>query len=78
MMNIKKQKHIIHRLEQECDKLNEKLNQAYELGYKTEGKLHDMTNQRDTLIDDLTVLRANNKRLEDENKRLKRGLQGSY
>lgn len=78
MMNIKKQKHIIHRLEQERDKLNEKLNQAYELGYKTEGKLHDMTNQRDTLIDDLTVLRANNKRLENENKRLKRGLQGSY
>lgn len=42
-----------------------------------EDKLHDMTKQRDTLIDDIAVLRANNKRLELENKKLRNKLEGA-
>lgn len=54
-------------LEQERVRLNNKLNQAYEDGYQMEGKYRDMKTQRDTLIDDIAVLRTNNKRLEREN-----------
>lgn len=78
-------KHIIHKLEQERDMykrnwdktlkerdtLNSKLNQSYEDNYKLEGRLHDMTKQRDTLIDDLAVLKANISRLEREDRDLK-------
>ena len=48
----------------ERDTLNNKLNQAYENGYQMEGELHDMTKQRDTLIDDLTWYKAKVDRLE--------------
>ena len=48
----------------ERDTLNSKLNQSYEDNYKLEGQLHDMTKQRDTLIDDIAVLKANISRLE--------------
>lgn len=51
----------------ERDTLKDKLNQAYEDNYKLEGQLHDMTKQRDTLIDDIAVLKANISRLEREN-----------
>lgn len=54
----------------ECDTFNNKLNQAYENGYQMEGELHDMTKQRDTLIEDLTWYKAKVDRLERENKRL--------
>ncbi|MDW4192817.1 hypothetical protein [Staphylococcus saprophyticus] len=53
----------------ERDTLNSKLNQSYEDNYKLEGQLHDMTQQRDTLIDDLAVLKANISRLERELKK---------
>lgn len=46
----------------ERDCLNDKLNQAYEDGYQMEGKYRDMKTQRDTLIDDIAVLGANNER----------------
>ncbi|MEY8603558.1 hypothetical protein AALK46_07510 [Staphylococcus nepalensis] len=79
-------KHIIHKLEQERDMykrnwdktlkerdcLNDKLNQAYEDGYQMEGKYRDMKTQRDTLIDDIAVLRANDERLERENEKLRK------
>ena len=52
----------------ERDTLNSKLNQSYEDNYKLEGQLHDMTKQRDTLIDDIAVLKANISRLERENR----------
>lgn len=39
-----------------------------------EDKLHDMTKQRDTLIDDLAVLKANISRLERENGELRKTL----
>lgn len=55
----------------ERDTLNDKLNQAYEDNYKLEGQLHDMTKQRDPLIDDLAVLKANISRLERENEKLR-------
>lgn len=55
----------------ECDTLNNKLNQAYENGYQMEGELHDMTKQRDTLIDDLTWYKAKVERLERENAKIK-------
>lgn len=55
----------------ERDTLNSKLNQSYEDNYKLEGQLHDMTKQRDTLIDDIAVLKANISRLERENRNLK-------
>ena len=54
-------------MEKERDLLNNKLDQAYEDGYQMEGKYRDMKTQRDTLIDDIAVLRANNERLEREN-----------
>jgi chromosome segregation ATPase len=54
-------------LRKEREKLNDKLNQAYEDGYQMEGKYRDMKTQRDTLIDDIAVIRANNERLEREN-----------
>ncbi|WP_217983369.1 hypothetical protein [Staphylococcus nepalensis] len=63
-------KTVEHQREQykaEHDCLNEKLNQAYEDGYQMEGKYNAMKTQRDTLIDDIAVLRANNERLEREN-----------
>ncbi|MDW4090428.1 hypothetical protein QI226_11230 [Staphylococcus saprophyticus] len=41
----------------ERDTLNSKLNQSYEDNYKLEGQLHDMTKQRNTLIDDVKNLR---------------------
>jgi len=49
-------------LRKEREKLNDKLNQAYEDGYQMEGKYRDMKTQRDTLIDDIAVLRGNNER----------------
>ncbi|SUM69844.1 hypothetical protein [Staphylococcus nepalensis] len=54
-------------LRKEREKLKDRLNQAYEDGYQMEGKYRDMKTQRDTLIDDIAVLRANNERLEREN-----------
>lgn len=64
-------------LEQERVRLNDKLNQIYEDAHQMEGKWHDALKQRDqykaerdTLIDDIAVLRANNKRLERENEKL--------
>ena len=61
-----------HKLKSERDTLNNKLNQAYENGYQMEGELHDMTKQRDTLIEDLTWYKAKVERFEHENKRLTR------
>lgn len=61
-----------HKIKSERDTLNNKLNQAYENGYQMEGELHDMTKQRDTLIEDLTWYKAKVERLEHENKRLTR------
>lgn len=61
----------IAHLKRERDTLKDKLNQAYEDGYQMEGKYRDMKTQRDTLIDDIAVLRANNERLERENEKLK-------
>lgn len=49
-------KHIIHKLEQERDM------------YKSNWK--KMLKERDSLIDDIAILRANNHRLKYENKRL--------
>lgn len=43
----------------ERDCLNDKLNQAYEDSYQMEGKYRDMKTQRDSLIDDIAVLKAN-------------------
>ena len=59
-----------HKIKSERDTLNNKLNQAYENGFQMEGELHDMTKQRDTLIEDLTWYKAKVDRLERENKRL--------
>ena len=53
----------------ERDTLNNKLNQAYENGYQMEGELHDMTKQRDTLIEDLTWYKAKVEQLERELKK---------
>ena len=61
-----------HKLKSERDTLNNKLNQAYENGYQMEGELHDMTKQRDTLIEDLTWYKAKVERFEHESKRLTR------
>ena len=61
-----------HKLKRERDTLNNKLNQAYENGYQMEGELHDMTKQRDTLIEDLTWYKAKVERFEHESKRLTR------
>ncbi|MCD8890981.1 hypothetical protein K2V52_03265 [Staphylococcus nepalensis] len=57
----------------ERDCLNDKLNQAYEDGYQMEGKYRDMKTQRDSLIDDIAVLKVNISRLERENEKLKSG-----
>lgn len=54
-------------LRKEREKLKDRLNQAYEDGYKMEGKYRDMKTQRDTLIDDIAVLKANISRLERQN-----------
>ncbi|MEN3090737.1 MAG: hypothetical protein ABC378_13125 [Staphylococcus pseudoxylosus] len=65
-------------MEKERDCLNDKLNQIYEDAHQMEGKWHDAVKQRnqykaerDTLIDDIAVLKANISRLEDENKALR-------
>ena len=60
-----------HKLKSERDTLNNKLNQAYENGYQMEGELHDMTKQRDTLIEDLTWYKAKVERLEQQNAKIK-------
>lgn len=64
-------------MEKQRDCLNDKLNQIYEDAHQMDGKWHDALKQRnqykaerDTLIDDIAVLRANNKRLEREKKDL--------
>ena len=46
------------------------LNKECECGYKLEGQLHDMTKQRDTLIDDLSWYKAKVSRLEENNEKL--------
>lgn len=51
----------------ERDKFEKMLNKECECGYKLEGQLHDMTKQRDTLIDDLSWYKAKVSRLEREN-----------
>ena len=51
----------------ERDKFEQMLNKECECGYKLEGQLHDMTKQRDTLIDDLSWYKAKVSRLEREN-----------
>lgn len=53
----------------ERDKFEQMLNKECECGYKMEGKLHDMTKQRDTLIDDLSWYKAKVSRLERENEK---------
>lgn len=58
----------------ERDKFEKMLNKECECGYKLEGQLHDMTKQRDTLIDDLSWYKAKVSRLERENEEL----QGFY
>ena len=55
----------------ERDRFEKMLNKECECGYKLEGQLHDMTKQRDTLIDDLSWYKAKVSRLEHENERLK-------
>ena len=55
----------------ERDKFEKMLNKECECGYKLEGQLHDMTKQRDTLIDDLSWYKAKVSRLEKENEKLK-------
>lgn len=54
----------------ERNKFEQMLNEAYERGYQMEGKLHDMTNERNTLIDDIAILKANNDRLMRRNQKL--------
>ena len=54
----------------ERDKFEKMLNKECECGYKLEGQLHDMTKQRDTLIDDLSWYKAKVSRLERENEKL--------
>lgn len=53
----------------ERDKFEQMLNKECECGYKLEGQLHDMTKQRDTLIDDLSWYKAKVSRLERENEK---------
>ena len=53
----------------ERDKFEKMLNKECECGYKLEGQLHDMTKQRDTLIDDLSWYKAKVNRLERELKK---------
>lgn len=43
----------------EREKFEQMLNEECERGYQMEGKYRDMKTQRDTLIDDLAVLKAN-------------------
>ena len=76
LMDMKMHKHIIHKLEQERVRLNNKLNQIYEDAHQMEGKWHDAVKERDqyksesdTLIDDIAVLKANINRLERENEK---------
>lgn len=64
-------KHIIHKLESERNQLKQardifekKLNDEINLIYKIEGQLNDMKKERNTLIDDVVVLRAKIKRLQ--------------
>lgn len=62
------------KLKAERDKLEKMLNKECECGYKLEGQLHDMTKQRDTLIDDLSWYKAKVSRLEENNDRLTDGV----
>lgn len=57
------------KLKAERDKFEKMLNKECECGYKLEGQLHDMTKQRDTLIDDLSWYKAKVSRLERELKK---------
>ncbi|MEB7746269.1 hypothetical protein NGB19_05655 [Staphylococcus equorum] len=59
------------KLKAERDKFEKMLNKECECGYKLEGQLHDMTKQRDTLIDDLSCYKAKVSRLERENRKLR-------
>ena len=59
----------------ERDKFEQMLNKECECGYKLEGQLHDMTKQRDTLIDDLSWYKAQVSRLERENEEMKEAFQ---
>lgn len=59
------------KLKAERDKFEKMLNKECECGYKLEGQLHDMTKQRDTLIDDLSWYKAKVSRLERENRKLR-------
>lgn len=51
----------------EREKFEQMLNEECERGYQMEGKYRDMKTQRDTLIDDIAVLKANISRLERQN-----------
>lgn len=62
------------KLKAERDKFEKMLNKECECGYKLEGQLHDMTKQRDTLIDDLSWYKAKVSRLEENNDRLTDGV----
>jgi chorismate mutase len=59
-----------HEMKAERDKFEQKLNEAYESGYQMEGRLYDMTHERNTLIDDVAILKANNDRLMRRNQKL--------
>ena len=64
MVTIKHTRESIAELEQEReqfkqqrDELSEKLDKECNVNYKLEGQLHDMTKQRDSLINDLSNYR---------------------
>lgn len=51
----------------EREKFEQMLNEECERGYQMEGKYYDIKSERDTLIDDIAVLKANISRLERQN-----------
>lgn len=65
-------KNVEHQRDQyktERENFEQMLNEECEHGYQMEGKYHDMKTERDTLIDDIAVLKANISRLERELKK---------
>lgn len=69
--HIKNVEHQRDQYKTERENFEQMLNEECEHGYQMEGKYHDMKTERDSLIDDIAVLKANISRLERENRDLK-------